>query len=432
MGFCDDREDIYSMALTSVKTFMSQYSIDPHSIGRLEVGTETILDKAKSIKSVLMQLFSPSGNTDILGVDTMNACYGGTNALFNAVNWVESRGWDGRNAIVVAGDIALYARGSARPTGGAGAVVMLVGPNAPIVLESGIQLPFVRIWGSDGVGLVGTHMEHVYDFYKADLTSEYPIVDGHFSIRCYTQALDKCYQTWIKKFNKIKATKGLTNGHNGHHDAEPTGIDLFGHIAFHIPTCKLVQKSYARLLYNDYLQDKSAEEFSSLDDSISSLSYEQSVTDKSIEKTFMTLTKKRFADRIYPSTLAGRLVGNMYTASVFSSLASIIAEYPAAELQGRRIGVFSYGSGLASSFYSLKVVGDVSNIAKTMNLKQLLDERTKIDPAEYSEVILHTIRERLIVVVEVARGGSCVEGEGICSAGGYQSVEAGDVLSYED
>lgn len=137
MGFCDDREDIYSIALTTLKIFMATNNIDPRSIGRLEVGTETILDKAKSIKSVLMQLFAESGNTDILGVDTMNACYGGTNALFNAVNWVESRGWDGRNAIVIAGDIALYAKGNARPTGGAGAVVMLVGPNAPLVLESG-------------------------------------------------------------------------------------------------------------------------------------------------------------------------------------------------------------------------------------------------------------------------------------------------------
>ena len=231
-------------------------------------------------------------------------------------------------------------------------------------------------------------MEHVYDFYKADLTSEYPIVDGHFSIKCYTQALDKCYQTYNKKFNKqLKATNGLTNGHNGHYDTEPMGIDRFGHIAFHAPTCKLVQKSYARLLYNDYLADKSAEEFSSIDESIASLSYEQSITDKNVEKTFMILTKKRFTERIYPSTLAGRLVGNMYTASVFSSLASILSEYPAEELLGQRIGVFSYGSGLASSFFSLKVVGDVSTISKTMNLKQILDQREKVDPAVYDEVI---------------------------------------------
>ena len=31
----------------------------------------------------------------------------------------------------------MYAAGSARPSGGAGAVAMLVGPNAPLVVERG-------------------------------------------------------------------------------------------------------------------------------------------------------------------------------------------------------------------------------------------------------------------------------------------------------
>ena len=43
-----------------------------------------------------MQLFEDSGNTDIEGIDTTNACYGGTSALFNAVSWVESSAWDGK------------------------------------------------------------------------------------------------------------------------------------------------------------------------------------------------------------------------------------------------------------------------------------------------------------------------------------------------
>ena len=43
----------------------------------------------------------------------------------------------GRFAVVLAADIAVYATGNARPTGGAGAVAMLVGPNAPLVLERG-------------------------------------------------------------------------------------------------------------------------------------------------------------------------------------------------------------------------------------------------------------------------------------------------------
>ena len=104
--------------MTVVSNLLKKYNIDPNSIGRLEVGTETLLDKSKSIKTVLMPLFG--NNTSIEGVDTVNACYGGTNAFFNTVNWVESSAWDGRDAIVVAADIALYAKGNARPTVSAG------------------------------------------------------------------------------------------------------------------------------------------------------------------------------------------------------------------------------------------------------------------------------------------------------------------------
>ena len=94
-----------------------------------------------------MDYFADAGNTDIEGVDSKNACYGSTAALFNAVNWVESASWDGRNAIVVGGDIAIYAEGSGRPTGGAGAVAMLIGPNAPLALERECRIRYSeRSW----------------------------------------------------------------------------------------------------------------------------------------------------------------------------------------------------------------------------------------------------------------------------------------------
>jgi len=116
---------------------MEKYNVDYNQVGRLEVGTETIIDKSKSVKSTLMQLFTQSGNTDIEGIDTTNACYGGTNALFNTINWMESTSWDGRYGLVVAGDIAVYASGNARPTGGCGVCALLIGPDAPIVMEQG-------------------------------------------------------------------------------------------------------------------------------------------------------------------------------------------------------------------------------------------------------------------------------------------------------
>lgn len=38
---------------------------------------------------------------------------------------------------MIAADIAIYATGSARPTGGAGAIAMVIGPNAPLYMERG-------------------------------------------------------------------------------------------------------------------------------------------------------------------------------------------------------------------------------------------------------------------------------------------------------
>lgn len=358
--------DIYSFALTVTKNLLSKYKIDTNSIGRLEVGTETILDKSKSVKSVLMQLFGD--NTNIEGVDNVNACYGGTNALFNAVNWVESSGWDGRDAIVVAGDIALYAKGNARPTGGAGAVAMLIGPNAPVVVEPGLR---------------GSYMQHAYDFYKPDLTSEYPVVDGHFSIKCYTEAVDACYKAYNKREKTLKA---LANGHANGETVVKTGLDRFDYMAFHAPTCKLVSKSYARMLYNDYLDNPTSEAFAEVPADLRDMTYEKSLSDKVVEKTFMGLTKKRFNERVAPSNEAPTNCGNMYTASVYSGLVSLLSNVDSATLQGKRIGVFSYGSGLASSLFSLKVVGSTEEFSKKLNLKERLSARNVLEPKVYEEV----------------------------------------------
>lgn len=315
-----------------------------------------------------MQLFGD--NTNIEGVDTVNACYGGTNAVFNAVNWVESSGWDGRDAIVVAGDIALYAKGNARPTGGAGAVAMLIGPDAPLVVDAGLR---------------GSYMQHAYDFYKPDLSSEYPVVDGHFSIKCYTEAVDACY----KAYNKREATlKSLANGHAAKEDVSETStpLDRFDYMTFHAPTCKLVAKSYARMLYNDYLVDPSASKFADVPADLRDMDYTKSLSDKVVEKTFMALTKKQFNERVQPSIEVPTMCGNMYCASVYGGLVSIMANVDSSALQGKRIGIFSYGSGLASSLFSVKVNGSTEAISKALNLKERLAARRTVAPEVYDQV----------------------------------------------
>lgn len=390
MSFCDDREgepsgsksehadanvslDIYSLALTTLSSLIRKYAIDPKTIGRLEVGTETILDKSKSVKSVLMQLFEKSGNTNVEGVDTMNACYGGTNAIFNSINWIESSAWDGRDAIVVAGDIALYKKGNARPTGGAGCVAMLIGPDAPLTFEPGLR---------------STYITHAYDFYKPDLTSEYPVVDGHFSIKCYTEAVDHCYRGYNEREAKLHSmhTNGTIVNGTGEHKVIETPLDRFDHICFHAPTCKLVSKSYARLLYNDFLEDPSNPLFSSVSPELRDLDYTASLSEKNVEKTFVALSKKRFAARVQPTIMMPTMCGNMYCASVYSSLVSLLANVSSDALQGKRIGIFSYGSGLASSFFSLKVKGSVSDMQEKLDVHRRLEARRTVPPQTYDDV----------------------------------------------
>lgn len=371
MGFCSDREDINSLCLTVVQRLMERNAISYDSVGRLEVGTETIVDKSKSVKTVVMQLFEESGNTDVEGIDTTNACYGGTAALFNAVNWVESSSWDGRYALVVAGDIAVYATGSARPTGGAGAVAMLVGPNAPLAFDRGLR---------------GTHMQHAYDFYKPDMVSEYPVVDGKLSIECYLSALDRCYQVYRNKIHTQWQMEGVEKRFS---------LADFGFMVFHSPYCKLVQKSLARLALNDFLghpnPDTQSGPFAGLD-SFRAVKPEETYFDREVEKAFLKASAEMFEQKTKASLLVSNQNGNMYTPSVYGCLASVLAQHSPQQLAGQRFGVFSYGSGFAATLYSLRVTQDATPgsaldklVSSLVDLKARLDSRRKVSPDVFAQ-----------------------------------------------
>jgi hydroxymethylglutaryl-CoA synthase len=402
-----------------------------------------------------MQLFP--GNSNIEGIDTINACYGGTNALFNAVNWIESSSWDGRDAIVVCGDIAVYAEGAARPTGGAGSVAMLVGPDA--VLELG--------------KIKGSYFEHVYDFFKPDLRSEYPVVEGRYSLECYTRALDGCYEAYRRREEvlrrqrehdeaaegirengwKVNGTNGVNgvheingasgtngvNGSNGFHKTNrasgPNGADgvyetnglnsvdgingagntngihksngingingdnstptttvpllitdRFSYMAFHSPTSKLVTKSYARLSYADYLTSPTHPTFCALDPSLTSIPYTESLIDRRVEKTFLSLTSSDFATHVKPAMTCPTMCGNMYTASLYSGLCSLLSNVEPETLKAKTVGMYSYGSGMASTLFSVRVIGDTAEMREKMNLHERLGKRVVTSPEGFDEV----------------------------------------------
>jgi len=45
-------------------------------------------------------------------------------------------------------------------------------------------------------------MSHAYDFYKPDMLSEYPTVDGKLSIESFLNAVDGCYSRLLQKLNQ--------------------------------------------------------------------------------------------------------------------------------------------------------------------------------------------------------------------------------------
>jgi hydroxymethylglutaryl-CoA synthase len=359
LSFVGDREDAISMALTAITSLFNRFHISPTQIGRLEVASECGPDASKGIKTHIMPLFEAVGNYDIEGSDCIAACYGGTAAVLNAIHWVESRSWDGRYALVVATDISVYAPGPARPTSGAGAVALLIGPDAPLILEP---------------ELIATHMRHAYDFYKP--SGPFPSVDGLLSVYSYLLALDACFERFKHKWQvSRKRALHLTDD-----------VDFY---AFHAPYNKLVMKAHARLLYLDAFDNNKhgstinhnnnnkndnnnnnnnnninpvLAAFSDQSNPInvaSSLIMQRDISHpfppqsipREVEKCLMNAASEHYQHCVLPSTAVQRQCGNMYTASVWSGLATLI-EAEGSGLEGKRVLLYSYGSGLSASLLS--------------------------------------------------------------------------------
>ncbi|WP_080424809.1 type I polyketide synthase [Burkholderia ubonensis] len=290
--FCGDDEDAVSMALTVVQRLMDRYGIDWSQIGRLEIGTESQVDRSKSIKSYLMQLFEAHGCCNIEGVDTYNACYGGTSALFNTVAWCQSEAWDGRLGLVVCVDIADLSEEHAF-LNGAAAVAMLVGPDAALVMKPERA----------------SHMLHRWDFYKPVAWHDpFPLMrDGKHSVDVYTACLDSCQNLLDQRLGG----KGLL----GKHD----------HFVFHCTSTYLIKRAFDRIIENEMptlpLREKRA----------------------------------LYESMVHPSSLLTRQIGSSYTASVYVNLYSLLLNrYD--DIVGKTIGVYSYGSGASASFYRLEVM----------------------------------------------------------------------------
>jgi hydroxymethylglutaryl-CoA synthase len=313
MAFCHPDEDVVSMAKSVVEKLLFDYGIDAEAIGRIEVGSESNPDKSKSIKSHIVGMY-PEAWKGCGGSDCIGACFGGTAALLNSLNWLESSEWNGKYALVVMSDIAAYEKWSpARPTGGAGAIALLLGPGAPILIDRRTIY----------------HCEDTVDFYKPS-PEEFPIVDGRQSIECYLRALRECFSRYHSR-----------------------GGDSYRKLIMHCPFAKIVQKA-GKLL-------------TELDDT---LNFGDSLN---------------FGELAKESLLLCKYLGNLYAASVYGALASLICCGSFEEGEENNILVFSYGSGLLSCMFQMRLV-DLQKLKvfkEKLNLQERLQMRTKCTVEEF-------------------------------------------------
>jgi len=263
-----------------------------NSVGRLDIGTESIIDRSKSMKAYVMDLFERygSGEGNIEGVDMYNACYGGQAAGLCAQNWVESDRWDGRYGVAIATDIS-DAPYEGLFSVGAACTAALYYPDAPLPHHSHRA----------------SCIFHRFDFFKpVGWFHMGPVVDGKYSIDAYMNCVDACYQTLKHKMN-------------GRPLLQITDYNVF-HTGggYHV-----VKKAFERCIR--------AED----------------------PKTKAEIREKYVTEKLLPSVNLLKIIGPCHTVSSFLNISSVVMT-KWDEALGKILLVFTYGSGCASSMYQLR------------------------------------------------------------------------------
>jgi hydroxymethylglutaryl-CoA synthase len=334
MAVADPGEDTVALAATAARRALEAGAIDPEELGMLVVGTETGVDHSKPVAAFVHGLLDLPRAMRVY--DTQHACYGGTAGLMAAGEWIASGAARGKRALVVCADIARYGVQTAgEPTQGAGAVAMVIGEDPAILALD--------------VGISGAASTHVHDFWRP-LGLREAQVDGHYSVACYLDAVATAYRGW----RALAVERELVRG-----DGLPS--EQLARICYHVPFCKMAKKAHLAVRACD-LEDAGLP----VDD------------DPRGPDSFRAQVEASLA-------LCAR-VGNIYTGSLYLGLAGLL-ERDAMTLSRERIGLFSYGSGCTSEFFSGVVVPRAAQRIAAARLPEVLAARERITVAEYERIM---------------------------------------------
>ena len=171
----------------------------------------------------------------------------------------------------------------------------------------------------------------IYDFWRPNY-DKYPRVDGKFSTEQYTDCLTTTFDYYGQKTGKT--------------------LKDFAAMCLHIPFSKQGLKGLQAIA-----QDEE--------------------------------TLSRLTERFHEAIVYNKVVGNIYTGSIFLSLLSLLENSRALEA-GDQILFYSYGSGAVCEIFSGSLVEGYQNYLEENRLEQL-NERTKLSVEEYEQVFFREV-----------------------------------------
>lgn len=405
MALPDVDEDAASFAANALWKLICDNDLDPREIGRIYVGTESAVDGSKptatyATEYVEQRLASRYGsrcfkNCDV--VDLTFACIGAVDALQNCIDWVKVR--PNRKAVVIASDLSkyeLYSTGEY--TQGAGAVATLITADPRIVSID-------DTWGIS-MQSVGDFFKPRRSYVKQDLIKELsdfadfklpkkektkslwsnphrmlnvyreePVFDGQYSNVCYSERITEALAHY-------KEQKDSTNFMN------------WDYLVFHLPYAyhgrRIILRNWLEWIAGSSIYDDLIAELGPPEEDLKA--WNRAVVKSSLYTKFI-------ADHIEITERASTLIGNMYTASIFMALVSLLthAQEDQLELSGKQLGFIAYGSGSKSKVFTGTVQSNWKVGIANLDLNDQLAQRKQVDIETYEHLHTGTKQEPVVI-----------------------------------
>ena len=312
-------EDVVTMAAAAAAPIIERSGTE--GIRTMLFATESGIDQSKAAGMAVHSLLDLPSQMRV--VEVKEACYSATAALQAAVGIVTRS--PGQRVLVIASDVARYELDTpGEPTQGAGAVAMLVSADPKLLEIEPVS---------------GLNSADVDDFWRPN-DSTTAIVDGALSVTAYLDALTGAW-------SDLAAQGG------------PAMADI-DRVLYHQPFTKMAKKAQV------HLAGLTGED---LDTEIVAGAADGSASTGPRDTGLAT------------STLYNRRLGNSYTASLYAGLCSLLDHDE--DLAGKRIGLFSYGSGSVGEFFTARVVPGYEQHSRRQAVTEALDARVPLSIDAY-------------------------------------------------